>query len=194
MIVRHRQINLFAVAVAQILVMVAPHIVEASETDVANSGPAKPTTDQTTITQPPTVEPKVAGNPLWAISIDQLSNTRQRPLFSPGRRPPLAMAIQPVAAAPIVVSLPPEQPQLSLVGAIAGEQDGIGLFIEQSTRKVFRLRIGEAHQGWVLRSIRSRAVSLEKGGRLVLVEMPPVTPLFPQASTSPTPIVTALPR
>jgi hypothetical protein len=187
MIVRPMQVIFIAIAVTQHVVTIAPHIVKAGEIEVIDSGSAKRTTDTTD--QGPIAEPKAFSNPLWAISLDQLSNTRQRPLFALTRRPPPAMVIVPIAAAPIVVPPPPEQPQLSLVGAITGDEDGIGLFIEQSTRKVFRLKIGEAHEGWILRSIRSRAVSLEKDGRLVVVEMLPITPVLPQTSTSPTHIL-----
>jgi hypothetical protein len=190
MIARCAQIAFFAIAVTQSPVMIAPHIAKANEIGANSTGTAEHTIDQKTVMQSPNiVEPKVFGNPLWAISLDQLSNTRQRPLFSPTRRPPPAVAIGPVAAAPIVITPPPERPQLSLVGTVVGEQEGIGVFIEQSTQKVFRLKIGEAHEGWILRSIQRRAVSLEKGGRQIVVEMPGVAPVLPQTSTSPTRIL-----
>src|SRR5262249_29523717 len=33
-------------------------------------------------------DPPPTGNPLWATPVGQLSATRERPLFSPSRRPP----------------------------------------------------------------------------------------------------------
>jgi hypothetical protein len=105
-----------------------------------------------------------AGNPLWATPLEQLSATRERPLFSPSRRPPLP----PVAAAPYVlaaaVSKPvePDRPRLELVGTIAGEREAFGIFLDQTTNKAIRLKLGEAHQGWVLRQVLRREVALQK--------------------------------
>ena len=47
-----------------------------------------------------------AANPLWAIPLDSLTATRERPLFSVSRRPPPA----PVAAAAPIVEAPPPPP------------------------------------------------------------------------------------
>jgi hypothetical protein len=178
----------FSIAVTQSIVLTAPHIAKSSEVGANSLGTAEGTIDQKAKMPagPNVAEPKVFGNPLLAISLDQLSSTRQRPLFSPTRRPPPAVAVAPLAAAPVLIPPPPERPQLTLVGTVVGEQDGIGVFVEQSTQKVFRLKIGEAHEGWTLRSIRRRAVDLEKDGRLVVVEMPSIAPILPQPSSSPT--------
>lgn len=187
MIGRRAHKAFFAFAVTQGLMIIAPQIAKANELGANTARTAEHTIDQTAAIPPrPNVgENQVFNNPLWAISLDQLSNTRQRPLFSPTRRPPPAIAVGPVTAAPIVVPPQPERPQLSLVGTVVGEEEGIGVFIEQATQKVFRLKIGDAHEGWSLRSIQRRAVSLEKGGRLIVVEMPSVAPVLPQTATSP---------
>lgn len=176
---------LFSIAVTQTLVITAPHVAKSSEVGANSVGTAERMIDQKAKmpTDPNIAEP---GNPLWVISLDQLSSTRQRPLFSPTRRPLPAVAVAPVAAAPIPITPPPERPQLTLVGTVVGEQDGIGVFVEQSTQKVFRLKIGEAYEGWSLRSMRRRAVELEKNGRLVVVEMPSIAPILPQPSSSST--------
>ncbi len=65
------------------------------------------------------------GNPLWAIPLKGLSATRERPIFSPSRRPRAAMA----ATTPYVPPRPaktaaPDRPQLTLVGTIAGDKEG----------------------------------------------------------------------
>ena len=174
MIARRPQIAFFAIALAaQSFVMIAPRIMEASEMGVPPGSNIE--------------ELKILSNPLWAISLDQLSSTRQRPLFSPTRRPRPAVVVVPVAAAPILAPLPPERPQLSLVGTVIGEQEGIGVFIEKTTQKMFRLKIGEAREGWVLRSIQSRTVSLEKAGRSAVLEMPSVG--LPKTAASPTRVI-----
>ena len=35
---------------------------------------------------PPASKREITGNPLWGITLKQLSNTRDRPIFSPSRR------------------------------------------------------------------------------------------------------------
>jgi len=39
---------------------------------------------------PAASKPDAAGNPLWSVSLDSLSATRERPLFSASRRLPAA--------------------------------------------------------------------------------------------------------
>lgn len=112
----------------------------------------------------PRRQTRPAANPLWAIPLSALSETRARPLFSPSRRPPpLAAHMQhrqtdrmPPRPAP------PERPPLKLVGTIVGEATGFGLFIDTSSRATVRLKTGAAYRGWVLRTVRERSVVLEK--------------------------------
>jgi hypothetical protein len=61
---------------------------------------------------------------------------------------------------------------LSLVGTIAGDSDGVALFAETGSQEMVRLRTGEAHQGWILRSVHGRQVMLEKGDRKETVTLP----------------------
>ena len=77
-----------------------------------------------------------------------------------------------VKAAPPPPPKPPEHPSLALLGTIAGEGDGLALFMETNTQVVIRLRTGEAHQGWVLRSVHGRAAMLEKDNRTETVTLP----------------------
>ena len=67
---------------------------------------------------------------------------------------------------------PPEPLTLSLVGTIAGDSDGVALFMEKGSQEVVRLRTGESHQGWVLRSVQGRQAMLEKGDRKETVTLP----------------------
>jgi general secretion pathway protein N len=60
-----------------------------------------------------------------------------------------------------------------LVGTVVSTTEGIGVFIEAGTRTMLRLRVGEDHQGWVLRSIKGREVTLEKNSANVVLELPP---------------------
>jgi general secretion pathway protein N len=120
--------------------------------------------------------PVRAGNPLWAVPLSSLTLTRERPLFSSSRRPPAP----PVAAPPVVQARPapspppprePERPRLSLVGTVGGEQ-GIAVFVDQATQAIVRLRTGEGHDGWVLRAVGGREVTLQNDSNTAVLTMP----------------------
>jgi general secretion pathway protein N len=66
----------------------------------------------------------------------------------------------------------PERPQLTLVGTVASDDEGFGIFLDQSTNAVFRLRVGEDYQGWKLRSVQGRETTLEKDQRVVPLALP----------------------
>jgi general secretion pathway protein N len=122
----------------------------------------------------PASERALSANPLWAIPLSQLPITRDRPIFSPSRRPP-PPAVAP-AAIPKVAAVPkprePERPQLTLVGTIASDDEGFGIFLDQSTKVVFRLKVGQDHQGWKLRSVQGREAILEKDQLVVPLALP----------------------
>jgi hypothetical protein len=113
------------------------------------------------------------GNPLWAIPLNLLSATRDRPLFSPSRRPPAAAV---VASPPAPPAAPPpaapEQLQLRLVGTIVGTKQHMGVFIDQATQAVVRLQVGEGISGWTLRVVQARAAMFEKDRRETTLELP----------------------
>jgi general secretion pathway protein N len=119
--------------------------------------------------------PVRAGNPLWAVPLSSLTLTRERPIFSASRRPPAP----PGAAAPVVQARPaprppprePERPRLSLVGTVGGEQ-GIAVFVDQATQAIVRLRTGEGHDGWVLRAVGGREVTLQNDSNTAVLTLP----------------------
>jgi general secretion pathway protein N len=115
------------------------------------------------------------GNPLWGVPLSTLTATRERPLFSSSRRPPAP----PVAVAPVIQTRPPppqpprepERPRLSLVGTVGGEE-GIAVFVDQATQAIVRLRTGEGHDGWVLRTVGGREVTLQNEGNTAILTLP----------------------
>lgn len=127
------------------------------------------------VTTAPPVEHITSGNPLWAIPLARLTASRDQPLFAPSRRPapPLEM-IRPVAA-PVGPPKPPEpeKPELSLLGTVAGSRERIGLFIDSASKEVLRLKAGEDHRGWTLRSVRPRQVELAKGLDNAILDLAP---------------------
>jgi hypothetical protein len=150
---------------------------------VAKAGASDPETVETTTPSPapsPQDRPGIgrdqalSGNPQWGIPIKMLSATRDRPIFSPSRRPPPpAVVDQPiVAAVPTVKQREPERPQLSLLGTIVGGDDGFGIFMDQTTKTPLRIRIGAEYQGWTLRLLQPGSVTLVKGRETAVLAFP----------------------
>jgi general secretion pathway protein N len=147
------------------------------------------------VVRPPPETPESApqrtpsANPLWAIPLATLSTTRERPIFSPSRRPP------PPVVAPVAIENPPppppkpprvERPELSLVGTIAGDEESFGIFVDQTTKAPLRLKIGEAYQGWKLLAVQSREVTLGREQQTTILSLPPpgaTAPGQPRAKT-----------
>jgi hypothetical protein len=125
----------------------------------------------------PAKEKPLMGNPLWAVPLSVLSETVARPVFSPSRRPPS----RPVVAAPVVppAKTPPpaatesDHPMLTLLGTIVGELDGIGIFLDEASKKAIRLRTGQVHGGWTLRSVRRGAANFDRDQLEATLELSP---------------------
>jgi general secretion pathway protein N len=127
--------------------------------------------------EPPPAAPErtPSANPLWAIPLANLSNTRERPIFSSSRRPPPPAVVSlPVAKAPPPPPKPArvERPQLSLVGTIISGDESFGIFVDQTTKAALRLKIGEDFQGWKLRSVQGREVTLERDQQTTILSLP----------------------
>jgi general secretion pathway protein N len=130
--------------------------------------------------EPAAAAPEAGGgapsaNPLWGIGIKQLANTRDRPLFSPSRRPPPPPPVlPPVAAAPPPVEKPkePESPQMALLGTIVNHVDGYGIFMDQTVSQPVRIKVGSNHRGWTLRKITATTATLEKNGQTAELAFP----------------------
>jgi general secretion pathway protein N len=139
-----------------------------------SSAPAEPVTTVRVVAPPAAPARTPSANPLWGIPLTQLSGTRDRPIFSPSRRPPPPV----VAAEPVLVKPPPprkqevEPPRLSLVGTIASGDEGFGIFLDQSTKAALRLKVGEDYQGWKLRAIQGREVTMEKDQQAAVLTLP----------------------
>jgi hypothetical protein len=150
----------------------------ASIEQVGESGSVKVSPRGDPTSESNAVKPPQIGNPFWAIPLKQLSNTRERPIFSPSRRPPPTPNVDPLPIARVVVPRPPpapERPQLSLMGAVVSEGDGIAIFMEEATKDIFRLRMGEAYKGWILRFVRRREATLERDGKTAVLAFPPLS-------------------
>jgi general secretion pathway protein N len=133
-----------------------------------SAGPASPMARE---------RPVLRGNPLWVVALSSLSVTRERPIFSPSRRPPPPAVVAAPRVPPVMRPPPkpeaPDHPLLTLVGTVSGETGGIGIFLDQSTKNVIRLRTGQNHTGWILRSIQGREASFEKDDQTATLALPP---------------------
>src|SRR5215471_6290355 len=122
----------------------------------------------------PSPERTQSANPLWGIPLKQLSGTRDRPIFSPSRRPPPAVTAEPVQVRP--PPPPPKQqvepPPLSLVGTIASDDESYGIFLDAATKTAIRLKVGDDYQGWKLRAIQGREVTIEKDQQCAVLTLP----------------------
>jgi len=117
------------------------------------------------------------GNPLWGISIESLHTTRERPIFSPSRRPPMPAVTAAPPAEPAEVVAPPaaDEPALDLLGIVAGSGEGYAVFLNNTTHDIVRLKTGEGDDGWILRSVSGREAVLEKNHRTAVVRLPSLT-------------------
>jgi hypothetical protein len=110
----------------------------------------------------------LAGNPLRAIALGELSETQARPLFSPSRRPPAPPVLAAVAASSVKLGPSaksgPDHPLLTLLGTIVGDSVEIGVFTDEVSHDVLRLKAGEGHDGWTLSAISGRAAIFQKQG------------------------------
>ncbi|MCI0599582.1 MAG: general secretion pathway protein GspN [Beijerinckiaceae bacterium] len=125
---------------------------------------------------PPGVQlPPPGGNPLWGIPLSSLSATRDRPVFTASRRPPAP----PADAAPLIEEpspppppAEPEPPPLALVGTAIGETDNVAVVLDQTSKNLVRLHVGEAVSGWFLRSVDARSMTVEKDDQIVELALP----------------------
>ena len=102
-------------------------------------------------------------NPLAAQSLEQLSATVDRPLFSPTRRPP----------APSVTSTPEQQapaappPDLVLSGIVMDGESAHAVVRVGAQKKIVYARIGDDISGWKVSQIEARELVLSLDGRSI---------------------------
>lgn len=116
----------------------------------------------------------MSGNPLWAVPLATLSDTLERPIFSGSRRPPAPAVVS--ASAPKAQPMPPSPPQvelrLSLVGTVSGDDQSLGIFVDQTSKATLRLKLGDDYQGWTLRSVHGREVTMARGELIETLKFP----------------------
>ncbi|MBV8664370.1 MAG: general secretion pathway protein GspN [Hyphomicrobiales bacterium] len=123
---------------------------------------------------PAALQAEADGNPLWALPLEKLSATRDRPLFSASRRPPPPVVASapprpaPVAAKPAAPATPP----FKLLGAIVGVEARIALLKDRATGAVLRVHEGDEQSGWRALSVAARSIVLGRGGDTATLQLP----------------------
>ncbi len=121
--------------------------------------------------------PGASPNPLSSLDLESLSATRELPLFTPSRTPPLVEEPPPPEPEPepvepeIVEEADPEPPPLELIGIVVTEAEQVVLLMDQSTGEVQRIRPGDEFEGWTVSIIDSRTVELESEGNFQTLTM-----------------------
>ncbi|GLK80170.1 hypothetical protein [Methylopila turkensis] len=115
-------------------------------------------------------EPPPSGlNPLQSLGAASLTGFRDRPLFTPSRRPPPA-PVADEAPAPLEEAAAPEpppavQPSLRLTGVIEGPDESVAVIEELGSKQVSQLRLGDMLDGWLVTAIDPAALRLTLGER-----------------------------
>jgi hypothetical protein len=104
-------------------------------------------------------------NPLAAQSMEGLSATVDRPLFSPSRRGPAPPPL-PTAQAPAPPPPPAPPPNVVLVGIVMDGESARAVIRTGVEKKILRARIGDDVGGWKVAQIEGRKLVLSLDDRL----------------------------
>jgi hypothetical protein len=110
----------------------------------------------------------VLDNPLAAHSLEEFSATRDRPLFTRGRRPPAALGAVHVAAPP---PPPPPSPKLALFGILVEGGEASAVVRGAPAEKAVHVRVGDEIDGWKVVQIAERQIVLSQDDRSITFTM-----------------------
>jgi hypothetical protein len=101
--------------------------------------------------------------------LEELRATRERPLFSPSRRPD-ETAVGPEAD---LVEESPDSLPFELTGVVMGTDVAIAILRNRDTQETVQLRRGETLEAWSIEEIAARHVVLRQEDRQVRLELFP---------------------
>jgi hypothetical protein len=105
-------------------------------------------------------------SPLASEPLDRLSATRERPLFSPTRRPP------PPPPPPVVHSAePPPPPSVALFGVVMDGNEVRAIVRTGPAAGTMRVRVGDDIDGWKVAQIEGRRLVLVLDNRIATFTM-----------------------
>jgi len=121
---------------------------------------------------PPVPEVKAVGPVKVAVlaPVEAYEPLLQRPLFNPARVPDPVLPTATVAAAPAASSFG-DIGQYRVVGIAGDSQTRIAL-VRKGEGEVRTLRRGDSLDGWIVKAIDERGVSISGGGRTEILAIP----------------------
>ena len=106
------------------------------------------------------------------LRLNDLRQTRERPLFSATRRPPPKVDLaQAMTSAPPPPPIMP--PAVTLIGVVLGTGEHAVIVQEKAAGKPIRVAVGQDIEGWRVDSIKPRSFILKNGDRAVTLTFPP---------------------
>ena len=108
------------------------------------------------------VAAKWIGQSPLELLLRSLQATRELPIFSLSRRPPVLSNALSDKPSPPVITERSAPPNVALVGAIAGEANGMAIFLNSTTKVIVRLKPGETYLGWRLVSVTGRQATMQR--------------------------------
>jgi general secretion pathway protein N len=105
------------------------------------------------------------GNPIAEVPMDRLSATRDRPLFSPSRRPAVPPQTRPppsMSREPAPPPSPVQAPSVALFGIVVSEEGPRAFIAMGPTDSVFGVRPGDDLNGWRVTAITKRSLVLSR--------------------------------
>jgi hypothetical protein len=118
---------------------------------------------------PSEVHAEAATTPLGSQPLESLSATRERPLFSPTRRPPPPPPV--IVQGPPPPPPPPPPPDVALFGIVMDGENARAIIRANPGAKVTRVSIGDDVGGWKVAQIDGRKLVLMLDGRLATFVM-----------------------
>jgi hypothetical protein len=149
--------------------------------------------------QPPVAAPPAGTSPVQAPSfalppLDELHATRERPLFSPQRKPDVEAAPE---SEPQVVQENPDALPFELTGVVMGADVAIAILRHKDTQETVHLRQGEKLEAWSIDEISARQIILRQDERQMTLELFPAkadaSAGTPQPAAFPQPRITPAP-
>jgi hypothetical protein len=100
-------------------------------------------------------------NPLAVHSLAELTATRERPLFSPTRRPPPPPPVAEADGAPP----PAPPPDVQFSGVVKDEKGALAIIRPDASGPAKSVRVGDVVSGWKVGQIERRQLTLSLDGR-----------------------------
>jgi len=110
-----------------------------------------------------TKPPAVLDNPVAALSLDRLSATRERPLFSRSRHAPRSPVVS--IMRPSAVQPPTPPPKIELHGTIINADETVAIVFSSGDNQTMRLHVGDEIGGWKVAVIDERKLVLSLAER-----------------------------